>query len=56
MRKIIPLKNNWTFVKSAADASAAFSCTGECIDLPHTWNAKDGQDGGNDYQDRKSVV
>src|SRR3954463_6991392 len=19
------------------------------IDLPHTWNAKDGQDGGNDY-------
>ncbi|MCR1841929.1 glycoside hydrolase family 2 protein [Murimonas intestini] len=49
MRKIIPLKNNWTFVKSAADASAAFSCTGECIDLPHTWNAKDGQDGGNDY-------
>ena len=20
-----------------------------CVDLPHTWNAEDGQDGGNDY-------
>ena len=22
---------------------------GEAVDLPHTWNAVDGQDGGNDY-------
>ena len=21
----------------------------EAVTLPHTWNAKDGQDGGNDY-------
>ena len=23
--------------------------TAEVVDLPHTWNNKDGQDGGNDY-------
>ena len=22
---------------------------GEVVNLPHTWNAEDGQDGGNDY-------
>lgn len=49
MRKITQLKDNWKFVKSAADASTAASSTGELVCLPHTWNAKDGQDGGNDY-------
>lgn len=48
-RVITPLKNNWTFVKSAADAGEAASAVGETISLPHTWNAIDGQDGGNDY-------
>ncbi|MDD7642782.1 MAG: glycoside hydrolase family 2 TIM barrel-domain containing protein [bacterium] len=49
MRKITQLKDNWKFVKSAADASTAAASTGELVCLPHTWNAKDGQDGGNDY-------
>lgn len=32
----------WEFFKDLAAA-------GEKVDLPHTWNGKDGQDGGNDY-------
>ncbi len=49
MRKITELKDNWTFVKTASDAAAAETAAGEAINLPHTWNAIDGQDGGNDY-------
>lgn len=41
--------DNWTFIKSAANAAAAAHSTGTAIDLPHTWNNQDGQDGGNDY-------
>ena len=46
MRNIINLNENWLFKKDTADIS--FS-DGEKISLPHTWNATDGQDGGNDY-------
>lgn len=49
MRKITQLKDHWKFVKSAVDASAAANAAGETVQLPHTWNAEDGQDGGNDY-------
>ncbi|CUX25099.1 glycoside hydrolase family 2 protein [Clostridium sp. C105KSO13] len=48
-RQITHLKDDWTFVKSANDALAAASIPGDTIALPHTWNAVDGQDGGNDY-------
>lgn len=48
-RQLTRLEDNWYFVKSAEDASAAASASGERITLPHTWNATDGQDGGNDY-------
>ena len=43
MRKILPIHDNWLFSKWN---------TGEVVEtvtLPHTWNAVDGQDGGNDY-------
>lgn len=52
MRNITPLKDNWIFIKNAADAAAAVaaaSAAENTISLPHTWNAVDGQDGGNDY-------
>ena len=49
MRTITPLLKNWTFIKEAADADAAANAAGESVTLPHTWNALDGQDGGNDY-------
>ena len=40
MRKITCINDNWTFTKCGAT---------ECVNLPHTWNAQDGQDGGDDY-------
>lgn len=43
MRKIILLDKNWIFYKNPD------STQGEEVSLPHTWNAVDGQDGGNDY-------
>lgn len=49
MRKKTLLNENWTFVKVAKDAVAAQKAGGEAVHIPHTWNALDGQDGGNDY-------
>lgn len=46
MRNILNLNQNWLFVKNTTDISAR---DGVCINLPHTWNADDGSDGGNDY-------
>ena len=41
MRKVIKLKNGWNFTDQKGNRAP--------VELPHTWNAKDGQDGGNDY-------
>ena len=41
MRKELLLNQNWQF--TGPDRSVV------PVDLPHTWNAADGQDGGNDY-------
>ena len=46
MRQIINVNKDWTFFKNA---TAPLSEGGEAISLPHSWNAIDGQDGGNDY-------
>jgi len=46
VRHCIPWNEDWTFLKDTADVTAS---GGECVTLPHTWNATDGQDGGNDY-------
>ena len=43
------MNENWKFVKTAIDAVSAAAAEGEAVTLPHTWNAIDGQDGGNDY-------
>ena len=43
MRKILPIHDNWLFSKLSTVEAA------EAVTLPHTWNAIDGQDGGNDY-------
>lgn len=40
MRKIIDWNQDWVFIKQNEKTE---------INLPHTWNAVDGQDGGNDY-------
>ncbi len=47
MRKIINLNEGWQFIKDCADIAAYEGA--ELINLPHTWNAEDGQDGGGDY-------
>ena len=49
MRNVMELKDNWMFVKEAENVADAASKKGTAVSLPHTWNAVDGQDGGNDY-------
>lgn len=41
MRAVLNLNKDWLFKKPSEDAVA--------VDLPHSWNAVDGQDGGADY-------
>ena len=47
MRQILKFNDNWEFLKGVSEINAAE--VGESITIPHTWNATDGQDGGNDY-------
>ena len=49
MRNIINLNPKWAFTKTAEALPTAIDSNWETVDLPHTWNAVDGQDGGNDY-------
>ena len=45
MRTIQNINDNWTFIKADHPADGE----GVAVTLPHTWNAEDGQDGGDDY-------
>ena len=47
MRNIISLNEGWQFIKNCADPAAKDGAV--TVNLPHTWNAEDGMDGGNDY-------
>ncbi len=49
MRKRILLNEDWKFIKEGNNLEELSDLPGESIHLPHTWNAADGQDGGNDY-------
>ena len=49
MRKVTELDKNWIFVKGVKGIAEARVAEGVLVSLPHTWNAADGQDGGNDY-------
>ena len=40
MRQILSINSDWLFTKEGAE---------EKVNLPHSWNAIDGQDGGADY-------
>ena len=48
MRNIININNDWSFVKNSSFPCADLSSV-EKVNIPHTWNATDGYDGGNDY-------
>ncbi|MBO5907392.1 MAG: glycoside hydrolase family 2 protein [Clostridia bacterium] len=47
MRKIIKINEGWSFLKDCKDPLASGEFV--AVTLPHTWNAEDGFDGGNDY-------
>ena len=49
MRSVISLNSGWSFAKDHSQVPAAIGADWETVNLPHTWNAIDGQDGGNDY-------
>jgi len=49
MREIVSLNNKWAFSKKATEVPKRMPLFWEKVNLPHCWNAKDGQDGGNDY-------
>ncbi len=49
MRKQTLFNHKWKFIKEDVGAGFTLEAEGERLDLPHTWNAADGQDGGNDY-------
>ena len=55
MRKIININSNWYFVKDSSSVLTTVPEGAERIDLPHSWNSVDGQDGGNDYFRGKCV-
>ncbi len=49
MRQITNINENWYFSKEAKSAPESLPNDWEMLNLPHTWNGTDGQDGGNDY-------
>lgn len=48
MRNCINFSSDWRFAKTE-QIPGALPDNWERVELPHTWNAIDGQDGGNDY-------
>ena len=48
MREVLSLNQHWCFTKQA-ELPTTLPQDWQSVNLPHTWNAQDGQDGGNDY-------
>ena len=49
MRTIFNLNQNWVFTKAIGEIPTQMPENWESVNVPHCWNAIDGQDGGNDY-------
>lgn len=49
MRKTTNINSGWLFSKDAEKVPNVLPDNWQEVDLPHTWNGDDGQDGGNDY-------
>ncbi|MGN0529085.1 MAG: glycoside hydrolase family 2 TIM barrel-domain containing protein [Eubacterium sp.] len=49
MRNIEIINKQWLFKKGEGTVPSTLPADWEALDLPYTWNGKDGQDGGNDY-------
>jgi len=49
MRNVINFNAKWSFTKMADSIPSEINPKWDFVNLPHCWNAIDGQDGGNDY-------
>ncbi len=49
MRITYPLNHKWAFAKGISQVPEEVPQLWNFVNLPHTWNAIDGQDGGGDY-------
>lgn len=49
MREVFDFNSKWAFTKDAAGIPETMPEKWYWVNLPHTWNAIDGQDGGSDY-------
>ena len=49
MRTVFNFNAKWAFTKMADAVPEKLPMNWDWVNLPHTWNAIDGQDGGNDY-------
>ncbi len=49
MRKILNINRKWAFSKQATTVPSEMPTNWCWVNLPHSWNAIDGQDGDNDY-------
>jgi len=49
MRRVVNLNRKWAFVMNPTAAPQAMPSPAYYVNLPHTWNGIDGQDGGGDY-------
>ncbi len=49
MRRVFNINAGWKFIKADIAPDKAESAEGLSVDVPYTWNGKDGQDGGGDY-------
>ena len=49
MRQIVNINRKWAFTKQATSVPAEFPLNWDFVNLPHSWNNIDGQDGDSDY-------
>lgn len=53
MRTVYSLNDDWSFSAAAEVPPATVPADWRTVSVPHTWNAHDGQDGGQDYLRRE---
>ncbi len=53
MRIVKCINENWLFTMDEKANIDTLPQNADTLNLPHTWNGKDGQDGGNDYKRQK---
>ncbi len=49
MRTVVNLNRKWAFTKQATQVPESLPTNWDFVNIPHSWNAIDGQDGDNDY-------